>query len=1185
MSRLRRTLLYVLFALYLSAVLFVSAIRFWVIPNLQQWQAPLEKVLSDALGVELTFDQVTGDWKGSRARLQLDNVRVQQGEGEQPAMHIPMLQFEFSWSSWLYAKPIFHMVYADGLQLTIKRDSNAHISVGGVVVDDGTAAESSTEDDQAFLRWLALQRQVQITNATIIWDDHYRNLPPEVVTPVQIDVQNRDGRHYVALQEGEPGNTDGLAVLADLQTHSSEAGDNVSAMNGQLYVRARTGFESLLALGLDKNTDWSVYPELLELVVKVEQGRFTDIRFKAEASALQGAFYGQNLAAKKLSVFMSSSWTDLDRWLAQRDWLSTAPVQSIVMLDDVHVAGGQLWQEDLQLDRMAFELDGRGRAWQLTTFVAENPELYLYTQGNWRPDPDYELGWLELQGRLEHVQLSSLYKYFPDDVGTDVISWLKAGLQQGSLEQGRFTLRGDVDAFPFQSEQEKGYFDVTGTIRGAQIDYWQAAAHERTWPLLRDIEGQLRIERAGLYGNFTQASVLIDPASPVQATALAITIPNMEHDSVVHIDAQSHGSAASYVPLFKNSPLGELVNNELDGLRAEGQWEVPLKLAVPLQAGKDVSITGHVAMQNTSLRVYDELPPIRRLHGRLNFSDTAVWAENLRGAWLGQPLSIEKGVAYDGNQPNKYPGLTFKGSADMQQARPWIPAMWHERVQGRTPFQFVLSVQQSDVVLKLDSTLQGLIVDLPLPMQKPAEQRWPLQLRWQAVNPSTSQLSVALGRSFYASFLHDKTVPQPYFKAGTITANKEIKPEQNGLVVDVHYPKVDLDGWQALIQTAQADESQGEGYFPALKRLRVQADEAQGLGMAFEHLTLTAQQPQQQHWRVDISSSEAAGNLQWQVDRAGQIQGVLQAHFQRIILGEMAEGEVAESTESESQSERWGDDTLHLPDMNLHIEQLEIAGKRIGSVLAEGRSEPDSDVWQLENLSLVAPGMSLTGAGHWLLNGESRGLYIEAQATIESLQDYLDFFGVPDVVQGTKGSVAMQFSWRNLPWRVALDDLEGDINVVLGKGRLKQIQSRSARLLEVLSLQSLTRLARLELNIGGVLREGFPYDAIKGDVSLREMVLHTNNYRITGPVGTIVIEGDVGVKQETLALNVVVIPQVDISGAAVAAAIAVNPIVGLGAFVTQWLMQEPLSRAMTQRYTVQGSWDDPQVEEQSLDLP
>jgi len=39
----------------------------------------------------------------------------------------------------------------------------------------------------------------------------------------------------------------------------------------------------------------------------------------------------------------------------------------------------------------------------------------------------------------------------------------------------------------------------------------------------------------------------------------------------------------------------------------------------------------------------------------------------------------------------------------------------------------------------------------------------------------------------------------------------------------------------------------------------------------------------------------------------------------------------------------------------------------------------------------------------------------------------------------------------------------------------------------------------------------------------------------------------------------------------------VNPLIGLGAFVTQWLLKHPLAQAMTMEYAVTGSWDDPQV--------
>ena len=37
-------------------------------------------------------------------------------------------------------------------------------------------------------------------------------------------------------------------------------------------------------------------------------------------------------------------------------------------------------------------------------------------------------------------------------------------------------------------------------------------------------------------------------------------------------------------------------------------------------------------------------------------------------------------------------------------------------------------------------------------------------------------------------------------------------------------------------------------------------------------------------------------------------------------------------------------------------------------------------------------------------------------------------------------------------------------------------------------------------------------------------------------------------------------------------------LIGLGAFVTQWLLKQPLARAMTMEYAVTGSWDDPKIE-------
>src|SRR5690606_11258584 len=98
---------------------------------------------------------------------------------------------------------------------------------------------------------------------------------------------------------------------------------------------------------------------------------------------------------------------------------------------------------------------------------------------------------------------------------------------------------------------------------------------------------------------------------------------------------------------------------------------------------------------------------------------------------------------------------------------------------------------------------------------------------------------------------------------------------------------------------------------------------------------------------------------------------------------------------------------------------------------------------------------------------------------------------------------------------------------------------------------SVKRLASREWNPAGLIKQGFPFDTLHGNVRMEAGTLHSENYRVAGPVGTIVIAGDVDLPKETLDLYAVVVPNLDVSGAAIAAGIAVYPIVGLGAYLTQ----------------------------------
>ena len=65
--------------------------------------------------------------------------------------------------------------------------------------------------------------------------------------------------------------------------------------------------------------------------------------------------------------------------------------------------------------------------------------------------------------------------------------------------------------------------------------------------------------------------------------------------------------------------------------------------------------------------------------------------------------------------------------------------------------------------------------------------------------------------------------------------------------------------------------------------------------------------------------------------------------------------------------------------------------------------------------------------------------------------------------------------------------------------------------------------------------------------------------------------------RETQDLRVYVVPEIN-AGAASLAYAAINPAIGLGTFIAQWLLRRPLIAAATREFHVTGSWDDPQVE-------
>jgi uncharacterized protein YhdP len=169
-----------------------------------------------------------------------------------------------------------------------------------------------------------------------------------------------------------------------------------------------------------------------------------------------------------------------------------------------------------------------------------------------------------------------------------------------------------------------------------------------------------------------------------------------------------------------------------------------------------------------------------------------------------------------------------------------------------------------------------------------------------------------------------------------------------------------------------------------------------------------------------------------------------------------------------------------------------------------------------------------------------------------------------------EGSVA----WIGSPLALDYPTLGGGFNVNVEAGQFMKADPGLAKLLGVLSLQSLPR--RLALDFRDVFSEGFAFDFVRGDLTIDSGIASTNNLQMKGVNAAVLMEGKADIARETQDLKVVVVPEIN-AGTASLIATAINPALGLGTFLAQMFLREPLMKAATQEFHVDGTWTDPRV--------
>lgn len=851
---------------------------------------------------------------------------------------------------------------------------------------------------------------------------------------------------------------------------------------------------------------------------------------------------------------------------------------------------GVFEQAEVPMDRLSARL-----VWQLRQSTAgqpsavellvrdvrfANPDLQGELQARWRTGAQPGTGsgkrfpgWLDLSGRIAQVAAPRVVRYLPLGVGPEARDYVRAAVLAGQVRQLQFKTRGDLWDFPYP-QAGSGEFHIGAQLQDVTLAYVppDQAGAAPAWPAFEQLRGELLFDRDRMRIRNAQARVY-----GLTLQGINGEIADLIQHPVLTIGGMVRGPLADGLRYVANSPVDGLIDGALRQASATGPMDLTLALAIPLEHTEKTTVKGQLALTGNDVRMAPDLPLLGRTRGTIAFSDTSFSLSGATARVLGGETTLAGSLQSDGSLRFQSQGVA---TAEGLRQAPELGAVSRLAAQlsGQAPYRLALDVRHGQTEMLLTSPLTGLASRLPAPLAKPAEAALPLRYQ-TTLNDSTAgaplrdTLRVALGDLVVAEYQRDLSGPQPQVLRGAVGVGAPLPAAAPGSVqAALQLGDVDLDAWHALGRSLEsvATTTAASGHLDYQPTdLSVRARTLHLDGRRLDQVQAQVQRRSQAdglHWLAELGAQQVQGRVDYRPAQAGAPQsGRLVARLGRLVVP------AAEVEQVDSLLDQAGDS---VPALDIVVDDFVFKGRPLGKleVLANYRGS-DGQEWRLSRLAMSGPDARLTGSGQWL-PGPRRRMALDFKLEVQDGGNLLEHLGLGRQLKGAKGEVTGQLAWNGSPLSPDWSGMTGHMQLALDKGQFLKINPGAGRLLGVLSLQALPR--RFLLDFRDLFDAGFAFDNVSADVQLSDGIARTNNLRIRGVQAVVLMDGQTDLRHETQDLRMVVVPEISAGTASLAYA-AINPVIGLGAFLAQFLLSKPLAEAGTREFRVGGTWDDPTV--------
>jgi len=1244
---LYRLITWTVLAAGLAFAVFVLGLRYWILPNVDQYRDSIAHVITKAINQRIAIGRVSGNWDGLRPEIVLEDVTVFDHAGR-PALKLSRIKNTLSWFSVAALEPRFRSIEIHEPALDIRRDPRGVFFIAGIEMK---------REGGGFADWLLRQRELVVRQAAVSWHDELHGAAPLRLAHVELLLRNRGSRHRFGIRAVPPQHLAGaLDVRGELKGRSMST---LAGWEGKIYVdvdrvdidpwRQWVSLPIRIPRGVGALRMWTTFREnqLIDVVADVQladvrmrladelpeldlitlSGRIgwktiaagfefstnrlalalpgglvlqpTDFLLRlsggADKNAARGELRTNALGLEPLAMLadhlpidaqLRKRLTELSprgsvfdmvvrwngEWSAPQQYVARGRFHDLAMngfekipgfsgvsgtvegsekagtvhidstnatLDMPRVFRGPLEFDSIVAD-VAWSHTASGPELQFSNVAFSNAHFAGSVSGNYRMVQGAR-GVADLAGSLTRADARYVSHYIPVVIGQATRDWLDKAILNGQSSDVSLLLKGNLNDFPF-ADNKGGLFQVTAKVAGGVLDY--AAG----WPRIENIAGDLVFRGRRMDVNTHQATILGAKLLKVHAE-----IPDLVHDyEMLHVAGEAEGPTTEFLSYIEKSPVQGMIDHFTEGMRAQGNGKLALKLEIPLRAHEKSKVAGSYQFISNRLTAAAELPPLEQASGRLEFTESTVRVPHATATFLGGPIVMSTAPQSDATVR-----LNVQGRATIDNLRqPAGNPGWAQHLRGAADWKgsFILRKKLADLVI--ESNLQGIASDLPAPLGKTAAESVALRVERKFISQQqdqVDQIDMSYGEIVSARFVRRLGGASEMIRRGTIRfGGAAPDPERDGVWVSGILKRLDLDRWFALGR----DETRSTPL--EISGVDVKVDEVIALNRAFHNVGVSAAL-QGGAWRSALSGREFDGTAIWQPEGRGK----LTARMKKLVIPPSAS---TPATEAAPGTHR------ELPALDVSAEQFQFKDKALGKL--ELVATPVERDWRIDKLRIVNPDGVLIVAG--LVQNIASQPRTRATMNLEvsDIGKFLARLGYPEGVRRGTAKLEGTLAWPGGPQDFDYAALAGNLTLDAAKGQFVKLEPGIGKLLGILSLQALPR--RITLDFRDIFSEGFAFDQIVGVVSIDRGIATTDNFVILGPAARILMTGDVDLARESQKLHVRVAPSLSDS-ISIASGLVGGPVAFVATFLAQKILKDPFGQFIAYEYNVTGTWSEPQV--------